>query len=171
MAFTRVRVGGTLTPYIAHAPPSHTLHTSSARQRVWARHSCARLPGFIAHTLTSPTPPTPQVPAGASEHAADARACLASLLGSGAPMLAHVVSREKAGPKDRHPKWANGRLSVVLLEAGSGVNMAGELLAGRCCTHATSLPGLAGGGGSGTGRCLTPSALADVAGSCAGRSC
>lgn len=83
------------------------------------------------------TPPTPQVPAGASEHAADARACLASLLGSGAPMLAHVVSREKAGPKDRHPKWANGRLSVVLLEAGSGVNMAGELLAGRCCTHAT----------------------------------
>lgn len=90
-------------------------------------------------------PPTHQVPAGASEHAADARACLASLLGSGAPMLAHVVSREKAGPKDRHPKWANGRLSVVLLEAGSGVNMAGELLAGECYTHTTSLLGQEGG--------------------------
>ncbi|GAX85627.1 hypothetical protein CEUSTIGMA_g13042.t1 [Chlamydomonas eustigma] len=69
-----------------------------------------------------------KVPAVGSEHAADAKACLSHLLGSGQTLLAHVSSRERPGAKDKHPQYTHGKLSVTLLEPGSGANIAAELL-------------------------------------------
>ena len=85
----------------------------------------------VARTNAPLAPPLPsQVPTGTADYAADARVCLSQLLGSGQPLLAHVSGRERGGPKDRHPKFTAGKLSVTLLEAGSGTNIAAELLAG-----------------------------------------
>ena len=56
--------------------------------------------------------PAPAAEDGAPEPAPGPDAALeplASLLGSGQRMLAHVVSRERAGPRDTHPKCVRVR--------------------------------------------------------------
>ncbi len=65
--------------------------------------------------------PRVQVPTGSAEYAAEARSLLQQLLSGGLPLRATVVSREKAGPKDKHPRWANGHLSVALTDPASQV--------------------------------------------------
>ncbi|EFJ43941.1 hypothetical protein VOLCADRAFT_95870 [Volvox carteri f. nagariensis] len=69
-----------------------------------------------------------KVPEQGSDWAADARACLSSLLGGGRPFLAHVVSRERADSKAKHPKQRNGKITAVLVEPETNTNMAVEML-------------------------------------------
>mmetsp|Transcript_6774 Transcript_6774/g.14968 ORF Transcript_6774/g.14968 Transcript_6774/m.14968 type:complete len:971 (+) Transcript_6774:79-2991(+) len=69
-----------------------------------------------------------KVPEPTSDYAAEAKSVLAQLLSGGQRLLAHVSGREKPGPKDKHPKYAHGKLTVTLVEADTGVNMAAEML-------------------------------------------
>ncbi|KAG2491495.1 hypothetical protein HYH03_010073 [Edaphochlamys debaryana] len=69
-----------------------------------------------------------KVPEPGSDWAADGRACLSHLLSGGRPMLAHVVSRERADPKAKHPKGRNGKLTAVLVEPETNTNIAVEML-------------------------------------------
>ncbi len=62
-----------------------------------------------------------QVPTGSAEYAADAKSLLQQLLGGGMPLTATVMSREKAGAKDKHPRWANGHLSITLTDPATKV--------------------------------------------------
>ncbi|GFR42157.1 hypothetical protein Agub_g3009 [Astrephomene gubernaculifera] len=77
------------------------------------------LPCCLAHVV---------VPAPGSDWAADSRAVLSGLLGGGRQLLAHVVSRERADPKSRHPKGRNGKLTAVLVEPDTNTNIAVEML-------------------------------------------
>ncbi|KAG2441222.1 hypothetical protein HYH02_010066 [Chlamydomonas schloesseri] len=73
-----------------------------------------------------------KVPEPGTDYSADARAVLTQLLGGGQPMLAHVVARERADPKAKHPKNRNGKLTVVLVEPETNTNIAVEMLLAGC---------------------------------------
>ena len=76
--------------------------------------ACLRLHFLIYHECNPlasppPLPPLPpcllpQVPEPGTDYSLDARVVLTQLLGGGRPLLAHVVARERADPKAKHPK-------------------------------------------------------------------
>lgn len=72
-----------------------------------------------------------QVPEPGSEYAAEGKALLSQLVGGGCGLLALVSSREKAGPKDKHPKWSGGNIHVNLLEPSSQLDVTVEMLQGE----------------------------------------
>ncbi|GLI65134.1 hypothetical protein VaNZ11_008590 [Volvox africanus] len=69
-----------------------------------------------------------KVPEAGSDWSADARAYLATLLDGGKPFLAHVVSRDRADPKAKHPKQRNGKVTAVVVEPETKTNIAVEML-------------------------------------------
>eukprot|EP00798_Chlamydomonas_sp_ICE-L_P007216 gene7216-323_t len=77
-----------------------------------------------------------KVPEAGSEQSAEAKYLLGQIVGAGQPLLAHVSGREKFGVKDKHPKYAAGKMTITLIDPQNDVNVAVEML----CAGMARLP-------------------------------